>query len=142
MIFDYIMKYADEAEALEALTKVKYRTSPIVAVDEKGNKSWGVGLPVRAIIQEAEWDYTDLENPVEVKPEILAPGFFVRVPQDTTNTKLKLAKKNACRVIKQHKKSKINFAASDFKADDLEKDKDGKVENVKIKFSPVFAGSM
>ncbi len=119
MIFDHIMKYADEAEALEALTKVKYRTSPIVAVDEKGNKSWGVGLPVRAIIQEAEWDHTDPDILVEVKPEILAPGFYVRVPQDTTNTTLKTAKKNACRVIKQHKKRKIDFAASDFKTKDL-----------------------
>lgn len=147
MIYDHIMQFSDEAEAMAALADVKYRGVPMVNTDEDDNQYWGAAMPVRAILQEAEWDFSDPENPKEVQPEILVPGFFVVVVQAEVNEALKAMPE--CRSITCREKAGPGkewheygeYLAPDFNEGLLERDKDNRVAKVKVKISPVFAGA-
>ena len=104
MIHDHILCFPDEARAKAALAGVTYRGLPIVAdvLDQDGQPTgetrWHIGQPVTAVVSEAEWDDSG-ERPVLTRARVVAPGFFVVVPQDAENTALRGLSGKACRLI-------------------------------------------
>jgi len=154
-LFDHIIDATDEAVAHTLLAGVTYRGHLISQpeLDEAGNPTgenlWNQACPVRAILAPAVWDMSELQEPVLVSPEVVAPGFFVLVPQSQPNHALRDLPGGACRIITDRSKAGSSkllheyafYIAPDFNEALLTRDVEGQVISIAIGISPTPAGA-
>lgn len=127
-MIDHILQFADEAEALAALSPLD-----LARQDKEGVWNWDTSrvIPGQAIISaEAEWDKSDPQKPTLTKEEVKEPGFWVLVALPDASPLLKAMPTKLSQIRDREKAAKGEAHVSD----------DAGVVGAS-RLAPVFAGS-
>jgi len=103
-MLNHFLKFDDEAAAKEALP------------DYVQDGEWDMSRTLpgqRVVLARAVWDHADPDNPVEVTPEQVLPGWYVTVSLSEVDATLRDQPAHACRLIGNSETGELVYTAPD-----------------------------